>query len=169
MLWCVAIDRAVREGRLDGIWEGLGLVPPARRGYWDDAFQTAETVPLDKLGNNGFVVSALQAAWRAIVSTADAGGSVHLEMDLRATVGIGGDTDTAAASAGVPLGALGPAPSRSPGAGGWPAGLPMSETGTSWPWASSQPVGASPTRPVGRPPMTSRPATRGRSTPLEYP
>ncbi|MGH8981626.1 MAG: ADP-ribosylglycohydrolase family protein [Acidimicrobiales bacterium] len=33
VLWCIAIDRAVREGRLDGIWDGLcPCFPPSVRG-----------------------------------------------------------------------------------------------------------------------------------------
>ena len=32
VLWCIAIDRAVREARLDGVWDGLALLPDGPRG-----------------------------------------------------------------------------------------------------------------------------------------
>jgi hypothetical protein len=36
VLWCIiAIDRAVREQRLDGIWDGIGLLPSDRRDVGD--------------------------------------------------------------------------------------------------------------------------------------
>lgn len=104
-LWCVAIDRAVREGRLDGIYDGLPLLEPDGHGYWHKAIHDAETAPLEALRNNGFVVTALQSAWRAIVSTDGASGPAHLEAALRAAVAMGGDTDTVAAIAGALLGA----------------------------------------------------------------
>ena len=34
VLWCVAIDRAVREARLDGIRDGLDLLPKQSRQRW---------------------------------------------------------------------------------------------------------------------------------------
>jgi ADP-ribosylglycohydrolase len=125
-LWCIAIDRAIREGRLDGIIDGLALVEPNGRGYWHDAITEAETMPIETLRRtNGFVVAALQSAWRAIVSTDHLSGPAHLEAALRAAVAIGGDTDTVAAIAGALLGARYGA-SAVPFAwrrrlGGWPA------------------------------------------------
>jgi ADP-ribosylglycohydrolase len=104
-LWCIAIDRAVREGRLDGISDGLALLEPKGHGYWHSAIEEAETAPLSALRNNGFVVTALQSAWRAIRSTDGASGPAHLEAALRAAVATGGDTDTVAAIAGALLGA----------------------------------------------------------------
>ena len=105
-LWCIAIDRAIREGRLDGINDGLALIEPKGSGYWHDAIAAAETMPIETLRQtNGFVVAALQSAWRAIVSTNDLSGPAHLEAALRAAVAIGGDTDTVAAIAGALLGA----------------------------------------------------------------
>ncbi|MHB8319115.1 MAG: ADP-ribosylglycohydrolase family protein [Acidimicrobiales bacterium] len=106
VLWCFAIDRAIREGRLNGIADGLDFIPEERRSYWEDVLAISESAPLRDLRDNGFVVTALQAAWRAIVSTADApSGPAHLEAALRAAVAIGGDTDTVAAIAGALLGA----------------------------------------------------------------
>jgi ADP-ribosylglycohydrolase len=105
-LWCIAIDRAIREGRLDGIIDGLALLEPKGHGYWHDAVARAESMPIEELRRtNGFVVAALQSAWRAIVSTGHLSGPAHLEAALRAAVAIGGDTDTVAAIAGALLGA----------------------------------------------------------------
>jgi hypothetical protein len=95
----------LREGRLDGIFDGLALLEPDGRGYWHSAIHDAETAPLEALRNNGFVVTALQSAWRAIVSTQCDSGPAHLEAALRAAVAMGGDTDTVAAIAGALLGA----------------------------------------------------------------
>ena len=104
-LWCIAIDRAVREGRIDGIYDGLALLEPEGHGFWHSAVDEAETAPLAALGSNGFVVTTLQSAWRAIVSTNHHHGPIHLEAALRAAVAMGGDTDTVAAIAGALLGA----------------------------------------------------------------
>ena len=134
VLWCAAIDRAVRSGTLEGPRAGVPLLPPERRAYWADVIDAAERVPVDELRDNGFVVTALQAAWRSIVATADGAGNggagngpAHLESALRAAVAIGGDTDTVAAIAGALLGARYGA-SAVPFAwryrlGGWPEGL----------------------------------------------
>lgn len=105
-LWCIAIDRAIRQGRLDGIHDGLALIEPDGEGYWHDAISQAETLPIETLRQtNGFVVAALQSAWRAIVSTSHLSGPAHLEAALRQAVALGGDTDTVAAIAGALLGA----------------------------------------------------------------
>ncbi len=105
VLWSIAIDRAVREGRLDGIWDGLALLASERRQFWEEMITTAETLPIGKLRPNGYVLTALQAAHRAITSTAAAEGAGHLEAGLRQAVAIGDDTDTVAAIAGALLGA----------------------------------------------------------------
>ncbi len=106
VLWSIAIDRAVLEGRLDGVRDGIDLLPDERCSYWARVLNDAETIPLGDLRSNGFVVTALQAAWRAIVDTKDApSGSEHLQSALRAAVAIGGDTDTVADIAGGLLGA----------------------------------------------------------------
>jgi ADP-ribosyl-[dinitrogen reductase] hydrolase len=105
-IWCIAIDRAIREGRLDGIHDGLALIEPDGHGYWHDAIAQAETLPVETLRRtNGFVVAALQSAWRAIISTEHLSGPAHAEGALRQAVAIGGDTDTVAAIAGALLGA----------------------------------------------------------------
>lgn len=114
VLWCVAIDRAVREDRLDGVHDGLALLPEERRARWAAALADAEEQPLSTFIDNGFTVTALQAAYGAVVQTpvptADPTGPAayptgHLEAALTASVRIGGDTDTVAAIAGMLLGA----------------------------------------------------------------
>ena len=107
VLWCVAIDRAVREGRFDGVHDALAQLPAPRRARWAAALADAEEQPLGTFTANGFTVTALQAAYAAVVQTpvpaADPAG--HLEAALTAAVRIGGDTDTVAAIAGMLLGA----------------------------------------------------------------
>lgn len=113
VLWCEAVRVAVTEGRLD-VRAGLGLLPAGRRARWsawiDDAEQPGAAADLS---DNGFTVTALQAAWHAIATTPvpaddpDAGSHPcqHLQHALHAAVRIGGDTDTVAAIAGGLLGA----------------------------------------------------------------
>ena len=126
-IWCVAIDRAVREGRLDGVRDGIELLAADRRAFWEDRIAEAEQPGPDVIRSNSFVVTALQAAWWAIWSTSEHRGPAHLAAALRAAVAIGDDTDTVAAIAGALLGA------RYGGSavpftwrrhlGGWPSGL----------------------------------------------
>ena len=107
VLWCVAIDRAVREARLDGVRDGLALLDPDRRDFWRARLVEAESNAPDTFTPNGFVVTALQAAHAAITQTpvpVDEP-SRHLQDALVAAVRIGHDTDTVAAIAGQVLGA----------------------------------------------------------------
>jgi ADP-ribosyl-[dinitrogen reductase] hydrolase len=107
VLWCIAIDRAVREGRLDGVDDGLAHLEPDRRLFWWERLREARTRPPGSFIPNGFVVTALQAAVAAIDQTPvpadDPPG--HLAAALVAAVRIGHDTDTVAAIAGALLGA----------------------------------------------------------------
>jgi len=65
VLWCVAIDHAVRTGELD-VRVGLGHVGPEWAGLIDEA----ERATPDRFGeSNGWVVAALQGAWSAIAHT----------------------------------------------------------------------------------------------------
>lgn len=96
VLWCSAIDHAVRTGELD-VRVGLGEVDA---GYWTPLLDEAEQVePSHYAHSNGWVVAALLAAWSA-VSRSDS-----LVSGLNAAVAGGGDTDTVAAIAGQLLGA----------------------------------------------------------------
>jgi ADP-ribosyl-[dinitrogen reductase] hydrolase len=95
VLWCLAIDLAVRTGRLD-VRVGLDRVDP----MWGPLLDEAErSTPPHYSASNGWVVAALGGAWSAVSrSTSYADGVV------RAVAG-GGDTDTVAAIAGALLGA----------------------------------------------------------------
>jgi ADP-ribosyl-[dinitrogen reductase] hydrolase len=107
VLWSIAIDRAIRKQRLDGIHDGLTLLPEERRGYWTDVIVAAETNSPGSFTPNGFTVTALQAAYAAVVQTPIPHHmpAVHLQATLDAAVRIGHDTDTVAAIAGGLLGA----------------------------------------------------------------
>jgi ADP-ribosyl-[dinitrogen reductase] hydrolase len=107
VLWCVAIDRAVRERRLDGVHDGLALLPESRRGFWADALAASEEEPPRTFSRNGFTVTALQAAHAAITQTDIPAEDpcLHLQHALVEAVRIGNDTDTVAAIAGMVLGA----------------------------------------------------------------
>jgi ADP-ribosyl-[dinitrogen reductase] hydrolase len=107
VLWCIAIDRAIRQGRLDGVHDGLAFLPEERRTFWSDAIDEAEQRPPGSFTGNGFTVVALQAAYAAIVQTPVPHDVPvrHFQDALAAAVRIGHDTDTVAAIAGMVLGA----------------------------------------------------------------
>ena len=107
VLWSIAIDRAVRELRLDGVHDGLTLLPPERRERWRRALVDAEEEPASRWTPNGYTVTALQAAYAAVVHTPIDPGDPHrhLPAALETAVRIGDDTDTVAAIAGALLGA----------------------------------------------------------------
>jgi ADP-ribosylglycohydrolase len=107
VLWCVAIDRAVREGHFDGVYDGIALLPSERRPYWQARIDEAAAGPPSRFTPNGFVVTALQAALSAIWNTPvpEDQPCRHLQHALQAAVRIGDDTDTVAAIAGSLLGA----------------------------------------------------------------
>ncbi|KQY03397.1 ribosylglycohydrolase [Mycobacterium sp. Root135] len=112
VLWCCAIRRAVLTGELD-VRFGLHHIPEERRQTWIDRLDLAEKSHPSDFPNNGWVVSALQAAWSAISTTPvpvedPASGTFradHLRLALDAAVRAGNDTDTVAAIAGGLLGA----------------------------------------------------------------
>ncbi len=112
VLWCSAIGHAVRTGLLDARI-GLRHLDSTRRELWTKRLDAAEAAPPATFPNNGWVVSALQAAWSAIVTTPvpvddPAAGTCradHLRLALDAAVRAGFDTDTVAAIAGGLLGA----------------------------------------------------------------
>lgn len=101
VLWCQAIRSTVRAGELPDLHDGLAHLPASRRDEWRTWIDEAETRPPEAFNPNGYVVSALQAAWSAIVHVPDAG----LVEGLGAAIRIGNDTDTVAAIAGALLGA----------------------------------------------------------------
>lgn len=108
VLWTIAIDRAIRESRLDGAHDGLALLPLERQAQWRTWLEEAETQDPSAFRPNGFTVAALQAAQAAVTQTPvpdDGPAARHLTDALHAAVRIGHDTDTVAAIAGALLGA----------------------------------------------------------------
>jgi ADP-ribosylglycohydrolase len=99
VLWCSGVRRAVLDATLDGVREGLDLLPAGHRDRWAAWLREAETAPPEHFSPNGFVVPALQAAWSAVTRTAS------LPDGVVAAVRAGNDTDTVAAIAGALLGA----------------------------------------------------------------
>ncbi|MDQ0785716.1 ADP-ribosylglycohydrolase family protein [Streptomyces sp. B3I8] len=113
VLWCSGIRTAVLKGTFDGVRAGLELLPAERRALWTERLDEAEAHPPHHFSPNGWVVTALQAAWSAITRTPvpvlnPGEGSFpaqHLRLALEAAVRAGDDTDTVAAIAGALLGA----------------------------------------------------------------
>lgn len=105
-LWSLAIRHAVLEGELD-IRAGLEHLPAEAREFWSERIDEAETREPGTFSPNGFVVTALQAAWSAIHHTPvpERMPSLHLQHSLDTAIRIGNDTDTVAAIAGGLLGA----------------------------------------------------------------
>ncbi|MCY1694870.1 ADP-ribosylglycohydrolase family protein [Curtobacterium sp. SL109] len=100
VLWCLAIRHAIVHGVLD-VRRGLDFLPDDRRAQWADRLSAAEAgEPVDFTATNGWVVSALQAAYAAVLRTDS------LEDALVAAVRSGNDTDTVAAIAGGLAGAV---------------------------------------------------------------
>jgi ADP-ribosyl-[dinitrogen reductase] hydrolase len=112
VLWCLAIRHAILTGSVDARI-GLRHLPADRRDKWAARLDAAENAQPADFPNNGWVVTALQAAWSAIattpVPTDDPAAAVfradHLRLALDAAVRCGNDTDTVAAIAGGLLGA----------------------------------------------------------------
>ncbi|MFD8417239.1 ADP-ribosylglycohydrolase family protein [Streptomyces sp. NPDC059650] len=113
ILWCSGIRTAVLEGAFDGVRAGIALLPEDRQEIWHARLDEAEANPPHHWERNGYVVTALQAAWSAITGTpvpelAPERGSFpaqHFQLATEAAVRAGNDTDTVAAIAGALLGA----------------------------------------------------------------
>jgi ADP-ribosylglycohydrolase len=103
VLWTLAIDHAVRTGELLGPQVGLGALPEERREQWSALLDESEKLPTETFTPNGYVVTALQAAWSAIYASRDH--AEPFEAALRLAVSVGDDTDTVAAIAGSLVGA----------------------------------------------------------------
>ena len=107
VLWSIAIAQAVETGEIPDIRAGLDCLPAARTDMWEDIITAAETEDPRSFNPNGFVVTALQAAWSSIIQTPVPDRTAdHLRLVLENTVRIGHDTDTTAAIAGSMLGAI---------------------------------------------------------------
>lgn len=111
-IWCELIRCAVMLGKLPSWTSLLAVVPASRHVAWGATFGATHGADPWSFDNNGYVVSALQAAYAAVLPltmvTAD-GGEVHPDMAryaLQRAVHAGNDTDTVAAIAGSLIGAL---------------------------------------------------------------
>ena len=104
VLWSIAIDRAIRLGSLEGPRAGLSQLSLEQATKWTQWIDEAETQDPQTFSPNGYVVTALQAAWSAIVQTKHE--KNPFEAGLRRAIAIGDDTDTVAAIAGTLLGAV---------------------------------------------------------------
>ncbi|WP_348541600.1 ADP-ribosylglycohydrolase family protein [Streptomyces sp. MZ04] len=113
ILWCSGIRTAVLYGTFDGVRDGVALLAPDRQDLWNTRLDEAEANPPHHWPSNGYVVTALQAAWSAITRTAvpehapERGSfpAQHFQLATEAAVRAGNDTDTVAAIAGALLGA----------------------------------------------------------------
>lgn len=103
VLWCHAIRRAVLEGELPDLSEFVVELPVRRREQWATWIAEAALGRPSEFAPNGYVVTALQAAWSAIRHPA--GEASPMVASLTAAVHVGDDTDTVAAIAGALLGA----------------------------------------------------------------
>jgi ADP-ribosylglycohydrolase len=98
VLWSDSIRIAVLTGSCE-IRDALEMIPETRRDLWLERIAAAEKFEPFYFENNGWVVSALQAAWSAVFRAESVGDGI--ERAVRA----GNDTDTVAAIAGGVLGA----------------------------------------------------------------
>jgi ADP-ribosylglycohydrolase len=113
VIWCEGIRHAVLHGTFAGVRAGVAHLPNERQDQWHTWLDEAEARDAHTFTNNGFVVTALQAAWSAITRTPvpvdDPANGIfaadHLRLALEAAVRAGNDTDTVAAIAGALLGA----------------------------------------------------------------
>jgi hypothetical protein len=105
-LWSLAINHAVLEGELD-VRAGLEHLPLEARKFWTERIDEAEAWDPKTFTPNGYVVTALQAAWSAICHTPvpEDVPCLHLQDVLATAIRVGNDTDTVAAIAGGLLGA----------------------------------------------------------------
>ncbi|MFW5471621.1 ADP-ribosylglycohydrolase family protein [Knoellia sp. CPCC 206435] len=112
-LWCLAIRHAVLTGQIPNLTDCIRPLPQESHDFWTARADEAERREPESFEHNGYVVTALQAAWSAITHTpvpANAPsrgtfGCHHLTDALERAVRIGGDTDTVASIAGALLGA----------------------------------------------------------------
>lgn len=98
VIWSETIRMAILTGSAQ-IREAVSLIPGERQPLWLERIDDAERHEPSAFENNGWVVSAFQAAWSAVYRADSLRGG--LERAVRA----GFDTDTVAAIAGGVLGA----------------------------------------------------------------
>lgn len=104
-IWGELIRLAVLTGQLQPK-RALRAVPRARRGFWAEKLHEAEHATPDTFPNNGWVVTAFQAAYSAVTRAEGTSHKAAFVDGLERAVRAGNDTDTVAAIAGGLLGAL---------------------------------------------------------------
>jgi ADP-ribosyl-[dinitrogen reductase] hydrolase len=109
VLWSLTIDSALRLG--GNPWSAgpeahLEAIPAERRNAWASWLADARDGPPESFPNNGFTVTALQAAWAACLPPNPAHEPDSFARTVHRAVNAGGDTDTVAAIAGALSGAL---------------------------------------------------------------
>lgn len=105
IIWTKAIRHAILFENYDGIQLAINDLPEFRQAYWNSIFDAADQAERPaSFENNGWVISAIQAAYKAIMMT-DTGSPADLVAGIEAAVRCGWDTDTVAAIAGGLLGA----------------------------------------------------------------
>lgn len=107
VLWSLAIRHAILHAELE-LRAGLAYLDDEAAAYWTDRIDDAENSEPGRFRPNGWAVTALQAAWSAVVHTpvpTDDHACRHFAQSLATAIGIGDDTDTVAAIAGALLGA----------------------------------------------------------------
>lgn len=105
VIWTKAIRHAILFENFDGVQLAINELPAFRQGFWNDLFDEAEaSSDPSEFGNNGWVIHAIQAAYKAITMTST-NTPEHFVLGVEAAVRVGHDTDTVAAIAGALLGA----------------------------------------------------------------
>jgi ADP-ribosylglycohydrolase len=105
IIWSKAIRHAILFENFDGIQLAINELPSFRQLYWNDIFDLAdEAKSASDLTKNGWVIHAIQAAYKSIMITATETPE-HLVLGIEEAVRVGNDTDTVAAIAGALLGA----------------------------------------------------------------
>jgi ADP-ribosylglycohydrolase len=104
VIWCLAIDAALRGEPADPAAR-VEALPAERRDQWVRLIEAADGVAPSAYADNGYTVTALQAAWAGIRQSKDRGVTSYLRM-IHAAIGAGGDTDTVAAIAGALAGTV---------------------------------------------------------------
>lgn len=112
-LWCLAIRHTILTGTFADPRCGVAFLAEDSRAFWIARLGEAERQAPSTFRDNGYVVTALQAAWSAITHTpvpehhpGEGRFDCHHLVDaLETAVRIGHDTDTVASIAGAMLGA----------------------------------------------------------------
>jgi ADP-ribosyl-[dinitrogen reductase] hydrolase len=107
VLWSLTIDSCLRVTTSRPTPSNhLDALPPERRDSWASWIAAADHEPPGRFADNGYTVTALQAAWAACRLLNPRNGFGSFARTVPGAVGAGGDTDTVAAIAGALAGAL---------------------------------------------------------------